>query len=299
MNVRKDSSLPPNDSGSNLDTPKIGAPPLSRTPSTTTITQSRLATTAVRAPARRPLRSSGGSYKRPTTPRQQPAELAHDEGEATDDASELPRHASDSEEEDLSSLARSQAFRRAPLSKKPVLGELSSDGDGEDYDDMDEDADASSSGGYLPFATGAKAGKDDPNATLRGSPKKNLSALQPAASAKGKSKQEPTSSSASSASSGQPPPSSDSKSRSLPTSQRPGALSPKHRAQLAQQSARHRQREGGSDGTPSMGSSFSDLDDAGISGSAIEDAVLSNMQAGGGSIASRVSGLSQAFRGSR
>ena len=40
----------------------------------------------------------------------------------------------------------------------------------------------------------------------------------------------------------------------------PGPLSPRHRAELAKLSPR--QQRGGSDGTPSMGSSFSDLDGA-------------------------------------
>lgn len=75
-------------------------------------------------------------------------------------------------------------------------------------------------------------------------------------------------------------------------------------------------REGDSEGTPSMGSSFSDLDgrllvsdrkqegqrailtsntDASVTRSALEDALLSNMQ-GNASLASRVSGIGNAFR---
>ncbi|KAJ5426100.1 hypothetical protein N7465_001170 [Penicillium sp. CMV-2018d] len=49
-----------------------------------------------------------------------------------------------------------------------------------------------------------------------------------------------------------------------------------------------------SDGTPSMGSSFSDLDDASVTQSALEEALLSNMQHGG--MASRMSTISQALR---
>ncbi|KAH4128115.1 hypothetical protein HBI81_055840 [Parastagonospora nodorum] len=45
----------------------------------------------------------------------------------------------------------------------------------------------------------------------------------------------------------------------------------------------------GSEGTPSMGSSFSDIDDAGISQSALEEALLSNMQHGRMSTLSRMS----------
>ncbi|PLB52541.1 hypothetical protein P170DRAFT_434265 [Aspergillus steynii IBT 23096] len=49
-----------------------------------------------------------------------------------------------------------------------------------------------------------------------------------------------------------------------------------------------------SDGTPSMGSSYSDLDDASVTQSALEEALMSNMQHGG--MASRMSTFSQALR---
>ncbi|KAJ9622651.1 uroporphyrin-III C-methyltransferase [Taxawa tesnikishii (nom. ined.)] len=70
------------------------------------------------------------------------------------------------------------------------------------------------------------------------------------------------------------------------------ALSPKRRAELAKLSPRTKKE--GSEGTPSMGSSFSDLDDASVTQSALEDALLSNMQHG--SMASRMSTISQALR---
>ncbi|OQE29533.1 hypothetical protein PENSTE_c002G01536 [Penicillium steckii] len=50
----------------------------------------------------------------------------------------------------------------------------------------------------------------------------------------------------------------------------------------------------GSEGTPSMGSSFSDLDDTSVTQSALEEALMSNMQQGG--MASRMSTISQALR---
>lgn len=53
-------------------------------------------------------------------------------------------------------------------------------------------------------------------------------------------------------------------------------------------------RINGSDGTPSMGSSFSDLDDTSVTQSALEEALMSNMQHGG--MASRMSTISQALR---
>ncbi len=74
-------------------------------------------------------------------------------------------------------------------------------------------------------------------------------------------------------------------------------LSPPHRA-LLQSSPR---RGPGSDTSPSMGSSFSDLDDASVTQSALEEALLSGMgnttmTMPGGGVAGRVSGISQALR---
>lgn len=86
-----------------------------------------------------------------------------------------------------------------------------------------------------------------------------------------------------------------------------GPLSPRRTAELA---GTGKGSGKGSDGTPSMGSSFSDLDgtlflsrsalktneiDASVTQSALEEALASNMQAGGG-MASRMSSISQALR---
>ncbi|KLJ13780.1 hypothetical protein EMPG_11279 [Blastomyces silverae] len=78
-------------------------------------------------------------------------------------------------------------------------------------------------------------------------------------------------------------------------SRHPTALSPRRAAELARLGPRRRAagREG-SDGTPSMGSSFSDLDDASLTQSALEEALLSTMQRGG--VASRMSTISQALK---
>ncbi len=50
----------------------------------------------------------------------------------------------------------------------------------------------------------------------------------------------------------------------------------------------------GSDGTPSMASSFSDLDSASVTQSALEEALANEMTHGG--VASRMSTISQALR---
>ncbi|KAK5654375.1 hypothetical protein OQA88_7284 [Cercophora sp. LCS_1] len=76
-----------------------------------------------------------------------------------------------------------------------------------------------------------------------------------------------------------------------------GPLSPRRAAELAGRSPSGKgkgvSREG-SDGTPSMGSSFSDLDDASVTQSALEEALASRMQ--DGTIGSRMSTIGQAIR---
>ncbi|EED13714.1 multidomain presynaptic cytomatrix related protein [Talaromyces stipitatus ATCC 10500] len=72
-------------------------------------------------------------------------------------------------------------------------------------------------------------------------------------------------------------------------------FSPRRVANLSRQSSRQPgSANQSSEETPSMGSSFSDLDDASVTQSALEEALLSNMQHGG--MASRMSTISQALR---
>ena len=80
--------------------------------------------------------------------------------------------------------------------------------------------------------------------------------------------------------------------------QNSNALSPRQQAALA--SVGLSPRRHGSESSPSMGSSFSDLEDASVTQSALEEALLSGMgnttATMGGGMASRVSGISQALR---
>ncbi|KAH1921102.1 Autophagy protein 29 [Aspergillus fumigatus] len=74
-----------------------------------------------------------------------------------------------------------------------------------------------------------------------------------------------------------------------------GAFGPQKTAEPARSSPRRSIASGkDSSDTPSMGSSFSDLDDASVTQSALEEALMSNMQHGG--MASRMSTISQALR---
>lgn len=277
---------------------------LSRTPSSATVTQSKVTGASPRQPLQHAMRGSSGSGRRPAALSNSAANPIRDE--YYENAIEHEgRSGSGSEDEPPSALARSSIFRRPPVAKKPKqsLATLGSEGDEEADDDDD------SSGGYLPFAAASKADASDQAATLRSSPKRQTVtdpvdpssvSNRPKTSREDSSATATTESSASSASSAkQRRASSDTASGN--DQRPPGPLSPRHRAQLA--SVSPRARKDGSEGTPSMGSSFSDLDDASVTQSALEEALLSNMRQGGngygsttvGSMASRVSSLRDAL----
>ncbi|KAF2488872.1 hypothetical protein BU16DRAFT_623147 [Lophium mytilinum] len=312
----RDSPIPKGDT-STPGTPRTMAPPLSRNPSTNTVTQSRAnvpATTTNIAPRYHLQRSFRSSFPPPlkSTPPvlSPPTELATNPSEPTSptiSALSSSSSSESSEDETSNPLHRSQLFKRPPRfrAQKPRgLATL----DDEDHEGDDED----DSGSFLPFAqterTSDAPRKDDPSATLRDTsppparvpnPKylsedtnkapvsatHGYSSLRGGASkGKGKVPMHPISSSATSSASDAP---------HRPSTMSPHTLSPRHRAELARLSPRRSasgaaggKREG-SDGTPSMGSSFSDLDDASITQSALEEALLSNMQHG------RMSTLSQ------
>lgn len=304
------------------DGPRAGLPPMSRTPSSATVTQSKLAGSRMQQPRSRGLRSSSGSTRKPR-PASFAESIATARAEYYEDAVEQGGHSdsgSDSEDEPPSALARSQAFRRPPPTSrkvKPTLADLASEGDDEELGDYDDD-DESSNGGHLPFAAAVASKPVDPAATLRkNSPK--MPSVQPGPATSKATNRTPktrsewdrerdlptltntTASSQSSASSAAalPGPSSNvsrrrasydsSSSAAAPKRHGPAAhpLSPRHRAQVASLSPQSK-----ASGSPSMGSSFSDLDDASVTQSALEEALMSNMRAQGGStMASRMSTL--------
>ena len=173
--------------------------------------------------------------------------------------------------------APSQAYMRRSRysSSKPSLGPLS---------DADEDQEGSPP--FLPFSD-VKAlthtQPDEPSATV------HLTSDKPAlgrlASGPLPTSRPPIAlptgrSSSSSIKSQSQPQSQGSRSAQNPLS----SLSPRQR----------RVTKEGSEGTPSMGSSFSDLDDASVTQSALEEALANEMNHGG--VASRMSSISQALR---
>ncbi|KAJ5118955.1 hypothetical protein N7448_010663 [Penicillium atrosanguineum] len=199
------------------------------------------------------------------------------------------------EEEDLSSSEDSDSeedsSRRGPRYRR--FGKFSTQRAGlRDDEDDDEEDDTPA---FLPMARDTEPGpRDRPggelSATLRLDAERAATARRHMADRSGTRRAANLESSTSSISSGAPA------SHTQGDSGRIGPLSP-HRAGMApRQSSRKSTASGreASDGTPSMGSSFSDLDDASVTQSALEEALASNMQHGG--MASRMSTISQALR---
>lgn len=288
---------------STTDQPRSGLPPISRTPSSTTVTQSKLTGSRIQQPRSRTLRGSSGSTRK-LLPAATAESMACTKDEYYEDAVEHEGHSdsnSESEDEPPSVVARSQAFRRPPPTSskktKPTLADFASEGDDEDAGDDDDE---SSNGGYLPFAA-ASTNPGDPASTLRKNERPVPAPSTTAASrAKGKDRDLPThtntTASSQSSASSNPQQSGTSRRRASDSLTRPAhPLSPRYRAQLASLSPQSK-----ASGSPSMGSSFSDLDDASVTQSALEEALLSNMRAQGGStMASRMSNLRDALgRGS-
>ncbi|OAX79664.1 hypothetical protein ACJ72_06014 [Emergomyces africanus] len=184
-----------------------------------------------------------------------------------------------------------EATRRAPPFMR--FGRFSVHRGSNSIDEDEEDSPA-----FLPLSTHQRSSTEqtgqDPNATLRR--ESELAGHPHPRSVENTMPLTKTSAPESSASSGSSAPASGTATneRIRPTLH-PITLSPRRAAELARLSPRRRGggREG-SDGTPSMGSSFSDLDDASLTQSALEEALLSTMQRGG--VASRMSTISQALR---
>lgn len=174
-------------------------------------------------------------------------------------------------------LVPSQAYMRRSRysSSKPPLGPLS-----------DADEDQESSAPFLPFSdvralTPAHPG--DPSATVHLTSQRPI--LDRFASSPLPTSRPPLAmptghSSSSSIKSQSQPQSQNSRSAQNPLS----SLSPRQR----------RITKEGSEGMSSMGSSFSDLDDASVTQSALEEALANEMNHGG--VASRMSSISQALR---
>ncbi|OBT81530.1 hypothetical protein VE02_09552 [Pseudogymnoascus sp. 03VT05] len=285
LSIRRDSPAPNADGSVQQPTGRAGAPQISRTSSSNTATQIQSRHTII-----------------PSSPHTAKAQL-HGRSMSPLSRARRPSNTINTANPHVSS-------RPTPLSPTSVL-ESSSEESSSDSDlpvqsrmlrrpprrlhhseDGDDDEDSPT---FLPFTATAKPpAAYNPNATaahedaIGGSHRKKTSDVV--------LRSQTSDSSASSTAQNHPPSHRDPKQvRGLAgASPIPG----RRTAELAGRSPVSKGKEQGmgreSDGTPSMGSSFSDLDDASVTQSALEEALLSNMQHGG--MASKMSTFSHAFR---
>ena len=260
----------------------VAGNPMSRTASTNTITQVRR--DSLSGPHQTPLERhpsfgnrsrevSGKALELHQNTKDQQRSL---DREASPSAIASDSSTSSSESDAPHPMSRSRAFAarrprysssKAPL--KPLF----------DADEEDEDSPP-----FLPFSDARPTTPPppaDPGATVKISPKRPAPARKlvpdpPGVQRQALASQTPHSSS----SSAQSQPQSQNRAQHNPLS----TLSPKQR----------RAAKEGSDGTPSMGSSFSDLDDASVTQSALEEALANEMTQG--NMASRMSMMSRALR---
>lgn len=252
-------------------------PPLSRTPSTNTVTQSRVF-----------LQSSASQrISRPTAhtaTRKSDSPIIHENDEQNMAKSSPISSTSDSttsSESAPENTTRSQLFRRPPRFgvKRPTLANVDDDDD-EEEDDDDEPAFLSAVQTTNEKGRATKqpvdrtsekltAARD--NKTNQRTPRSNKATEEPSArdargvSPKGKGKSRPSMQTAdSSTGSLSSPGSNTNPSHAQQQRRRIDTLSPRHRAELGRLGSPRRTgaaaAAGESDGTPSMGSSFSDLD---------------------------------------
>jgi len=314
--------------------------PYSRTASSTnTITQLARSSVTPQPPsvsAAPSPRSPPRPVHEPAFRRARPAERPASPAPSSPKASPSPPASSD---EDDGPLQQSRAFARRPkFSAAKGKGKAKAKGRGLDAVADAEEDESSEDSGFLPFSTapaaagvrpqprGAHAGHDG-QVEDRAPHSQRVTDEPPRLVGKANTGQQPpprTANPASSHSSGSPAQSqsqSQSDTLSLPPSQSPSE-SPsstsnpprtntasqgpaESRSPLAALSPRHRRlafaRDGSDTGSPSMGSSFSDLDDASVSNSALEEALATDLRAGRpagpGSGAASIGGLGQRVGG--
>ncbi|KAI1466541.1 uncharacterized protein F4812DRAFT_82724 [Daldinia caldariorum] len=310
LSIRKDSALPRND-GSVPGTPMRSTP-------RPTVARTSSSNTAVVYTVRN-LNSSGKAPVKPNIDSQRhrlsslPIATSVDEedtqnnnnnnsdNQKTEIPSPVPDDYSDSESSSSSSSpAQSRIIRRPPRFQGTDAAP-SSFADDEDDGDDDDDDDDDAGPAFLPYqlqADGSSGAQHDLNATLRGNPSRDFVKRHAAAAAamgSGRVHRSQTSDSSTNSTA----PSAMSNSRTGPGG---GPLSPRRTMELAGRSPGAKGKGKGhsknsDSGTPSIGSSFSDLDDTSVTQSALEEAFASQIQHG--TMSNLRGTISAAFRGSR
>ncbi|KAK0729720.1 hypothetical protein B0H67DRAFT_559443 [Lasiosphaeris hirsuta] len=295
LSIRKDSPLPRNDipvAGPSAKTGIPMRPQVSRNSSagTAVVTQNQLN-------AKNVARADNAS-RRPRLPSIATAQPSSPFG--YDDADDPPRSPSPVASTSSSSSSSESPVQSRIIRRPPRFQPSSAGGDGPgDLGDDDEDEAEPAFLPYQPPSLAQQRGStylasgssgQDLGATLRGDVR-DFARRLPRDEGKGKelAAQSQTSDSSTSSAAMVPRRGAAGAGERKP----PGPLSPRRTAELAGAKGRGVSREG-SDGTPSMGSSFSDLDDASVTQSALEEALASRMQ--DGTIGSRMSTIGQAIR---
>jgi hypothetical protein len=254
--------------------------PYSRTTSKDTITAPPRGTTATQAPARETLRSprpsvdegKGKAVAKETTSAERTSSSGALSGSSDSSGGPAP--------------GQSRAFARRPQFSSPKgknKGQRHMLSSTEEDEEDDEDAPA-----FLPLSShqdsrsGARPFLGNQRATRESGPKHS-----PAALAADRTENGPSSSSSQSLSSPAH------QSSSVPSLSSQGAAAIRSNPMATLSPRQRRAAQDGSEGTPSMGSSFSDLDDASVTQSALEEALAREMKAGKGSlgVVSRMGGL--------
>ncbi|TGJ81163.1 hypothetical protein E0Z10_g7613 [Xylaria hypoxylon] len=279
--IRKDSPLPRNEystpSSSMRSTPR---PPPTRTSSTNTaLFTTRNLSSATKGSGK----SSADTQRRLTSlPITTNIDDQDDqEDRRTDLHSPGSVESSSAASSSSSSPAQSRIIRRPPRFQGNEVPSFADDGDDDDDDDVEP--------AFLPYrlqAGGTTSGQHDLSATLRGN-SRDPGKRFVKGSDRGRIHHSQTSdSSASSAA----------VSRGTNDRRPSGPLSPRRTMELAGRSPGSKSKHSrDSDGTPSMGSSYSDLDDASVTQSALEEALASRMQ-DNSTISSFRGTISNAFR---
>ncbi|KAI8193480.1 Autophagy-related protein 29 [Colletotrichum sp. SAR 10_65] len=286
LSIRRDSPLPRNDA-STPATPITTSlrPNLSRNGSAGTITRNlggEGTSTARPGATTKPSTTSRPSNDGQQQRRRLSSLPIQSTPRSPEPASPPDESSSPASSDDESSPAQSRIIRRPPRFQQQRDG-------GVNLDDEDDDDAEPAFLQYKPQSASNASSAQDMGSTLRGDPRNARR------TPKGKERIHHSETSDSSTSS----PALISRS-SATSDRRPtaggGPLSPRRAAELSGKSPSSKGKgysRDGSDGTPSMGSSFSDLDDASVTQSALEEALASKMQ--DGAIGSRFS-ISQAFR---
>ncbi|EHA46208.1 hypothetical protein MGG_02790 [Pyricularia oryzae 70-15] len=234
-----------------------------------------------------PPRKRLSSLGMPTTPTAATMRTARQFRDDEDTESPGPADSSSESSSESSSPAQSRIIRRPPRFSAPSGGGKTGDGQESPEDEDVEPA-------FLPQEARSEQ-YSDPGATLRGEPH---SSRRPVRSQSTKDRiGSITQSNTSDSSTGSAALINKSPVRDERFYRTP--VSPRRTAELSGRAGSNSKgkgysRDGSDGGTPSMGSSFSDLDDASVTQSALEEALASNMQ--DGTIGSRMSTIGQAFR---